>query len=315
MKFLSLFFVLGLALFGNSKLHVCYTKKSISESTGNVAYVGCKRYHDSCDSNGKLHFGKYPSSSKASSALTRCIDSSPKFVDSGHKNTSTDGQVYNLDPNGDGFLSLRTKPKGREIGKLYNGNKVKILSERGKWYKVRTSSGLVGWSHGGWIKLTNIIKKTQKRNNTYLESSYINSNISENDLMIKIGINTKPSKVGVQDNHLLGFNLALTNTKNSINLQYDIYPKYQKKFKLNEYIIKLEAKISYEEKTAMGWFPIFEKKTIYEYITIKLSKNNLYHAKGKKLLKRINTYIQGMGLTITKSDFKTKIKLISIKGK
>ena len=223
------------------------------------------------------------------------------------------GVVHSLDPNGDGFLSIRNKPKGNEIGKLYNGNTVKILAERDKWYKVQTSSGLVGWSHGNWLKLINA--KRQKKNNTYLESDYTNPNISENDLVIKIGFNAKPSKVGVQNNNLLGFNLALTNTKNSIYLQYDIYPKYPNKFKLNNYIIKLEAKISYEEKTAMGWFPIFEQKTIYEYVSIKLSKKNLYHAKGKKLLKKINTYIQGMGLTITRSDFKTEIKLVSIKGK
>ena len=62
------------------------------------------------------------------------------------------GIVYGLDPNADGFLSIRRKPNSREIGKLYNGNKVEILSKRGKWYKIRTlNSGLVGWSCNKWI--------------------------------------------------------------------------------------------------------------------------------------------------------------------
>ncbi len=61
--------------------------------------------------------------------------------------------VTGLDPNGDGFLSLRAKPKGKEIGKLYNGNKVKILKKKGKYYKVKVvKSGMVGYAHGNWIK-------------------------------------------------------------------------------------------------------------------------------------------------------------------
>ena len=61
--------------------------------------------------------------------------------------------VYSLDPNGDGFLSLRKSPKGKEIGRLYNGNKVKILSKSGKYYKVRVvSSGRVGYAHYKWIR-------------------------------------------------------------------------------------------------------------------------------------------------------------------
>ena len=63
--------------------------------------------------------------------------------------------VYSLDPNGDGFLSIRTKPKGREIGKLYNGDKVKILSKKGKYYKIeKVSSGMVGYAHSNWIRKT-----------------------------------------------------------------------------------------------------------------------------------------------------------------
>ena len=61
--------------------------------------------------------------------------------------------VTGLDPNGDGFLSLRKKPKAREIGKLYNGDRVQILSQKGKYYKIRkVNTGQVGWAHSNWIK-------------------------------------------------------------------------------------------------------------------------------------------------------------------
>ena len=63
------------------------------------------------------------------------------------------GLVYGLNPHGDGFLSIRKKPRSTEIGRLYNGDKVEILGKSGKWYKVKdVKSGIVGWSHSHWIK-------------------------------------------------------------------------------------------------------------------------------------------------------------------
>ena len=68
------------------------------------------------------------------------------------KDSGKIGIVHGLDPYGDGFLSLRSKPKGREIAHLYNGTKVKILDKRGPWYKViKISTGQRGWTHGKWI--------------------------------------------------------------------------------------------------------------------------------------------------------------------
>ena len=64
------------------------------------------------------------------------------------------GLVHGLDPHGDGFLSIRKKPRSTEIGRLYNGNKVEILGRSGKWYKIKDiKSGRVGWSHSHWISI------------------------------------------------------------------------------------------------------------------------------------------------------------------
>ncbi len=77
--------------------------------------------------------------------------------------TSKKGTVYGLDPNGDGFLAIRNKPKGRKIGNLYNGDNVTILEKRGKWYKVKTAtSGQVGWAHGNWVRVSNSIIHNDK---------------------------------------------------------------------------------------------------------------------------------------------------------
>jgi hypothetical protein len=63
------------------------------------------------------------------------------------------GIVYGLDPNNDGFLSIRQKPNSREIGRLYNEARVEILGKHGKWYKIKTfNSGLIGWAYSKWIR-------------------------------------------------------------------------------------------------------------------------------------------------------------------
>jgi hypothetical protein len=45
------------------------------------------------------------------------------------------GQVVGLDPNQDGFLSVRSGPgrSYREMDRLYNGRQVYICDERGRW--------------------------------------------------------------------------------------------------------------------------------------------------------------------------------------
>ncbi len=64
------------------------------------------------------------------------------------------GLVYGLDPQGDGFLAIRKKPNSTQIGNLYNGDRVEILTKSGKWYKIKDlKSGRVGWSHSHWISV------------------------------------------------------------------------------------------------------------------------------------------------------------------
>ena len=49
------------------------------------------------------------------------------------------GQIVGLDPNGDGFLSVRSGPGGkpyREIDRLYNGNKINVCGDRGPWLQI-----------------------------------------------------------------------------------------------------------------------------------------------------------------------------------
>lgn len=91
------------------------------------------------------------------------------------------GIVHGLDPNGDGFLSLRKKPRSTEIGRLYNGDKVEILGRRGEWYKVKDLRyNRIGWSHSNWIRIdyyasrdyTSKKKKSQKVVSYYAKLSH-----------------------------------------------------------------------------------------------------------------------------------------------
>ncbi|WP_201774365.1 SH3 domain-containing protein [Jannaschia aquimarina] len=62
------------------------------------------------------------------------------------------GTVMGLDPNGDGFLAVRTGP-GTDypmIDQLVNGDRVTIINGQDRWLGVEYR-GRQGWVHGNWV--------------------------------------------------------------------------------------------------------------------------------------------------------------------
>lgn len=62
--------------------------------------------------------------------------------------------VAGLDPNGDGFLAVRTGPGTgyRKIDQLYNGDMVRTCARSGAWIGVHYGKPRrVGWVHGRWL--------------------------------------------------------------------------------------------------------------------------------------------------------------------
>ncbi|SLN45863.1 SH3 domain-containing protein [Ruegeria meonggei] len=62
--------------------------------------------------------------------------------------------VSGLDPNGDGFLSVRTGPGSQfsKIDELHNGDLVRTCTRDGKWYGVYYGQPRrKGWVHGNWL--------------------------------------------------------------------------------------------------------------------------------------------------------------------
>lgn len=63
-------------------------------------------------------------------------------------------QVRGLDPNGDGFLAVRTGPGSnyQKIDELTNGDSVRPCVQKGKWFGVYYGSPRrKGWVHGNWL--------------------------------------------------------------------------------------------------------------------------------------------------------------------
>lgn len=116
---------------------------------------------------------KTRSSSSSSSSSPRSNHStSSNNTSLSSKNVNWRGVVKGLDPNGDGFLAIRKHPKGKQIGRLYNGDKVKIVKKKGSWYKVKDiRSGTVGWSHSKWIRVS---KKHSSSKNGIVKGLYSN---------------------------------------------------------------------------------------------------------------------------------------------
>ncbi len=103
------------------------------------------------------------------------------------------GIVQGLDPNGDGFLSLRKQPKSTEIGKLHNGDAVEILDRSGKYYKVKDiKSRKVGWAHSNWIKIkiTSSIKAMSKKGTVQGLDRNGNEELTVNNVLSQIASDT-----------------------------------------------------------------------------------------------------------------------------
>ncbi|MEA1954509.1 MAG: hypothetical protein U9O24_08980 [Campylobacterota bacterium] len=63
--------------------YVCYDRRVRTYVDGVVylRYEGCNRFNSSCESLGRVHFGKYPNDYSSHKAYRRCVEANPKFVD------------------------------------------------------------------------------------------------------------------------------------------------------------------------------------------------------------------------------------------
>lgn len=61
--------------------------------------------------------------------------------------------VHGLDPNGDGFLALRSGTSGnaQRLAKMPEGTRLEVLGTEGDWDHVRLTDGREGWAHSRWI--------------------------------------------------------------------------------------------------------------------------------------------------------------------
>lgn len=62
--------------------------------------------------------------------------------------------VAGLDPNGDNFLALRSRPgsEGERLATMGPDTLLKIRESRGDWRRVELLDGTTGWAHGNWVQ-------------------------------------------------------------------------------------------------------------------------------------------------------------------
>ncbi len=46
------------------------------------------------------------------------------------------GEIVGLDPGGDGFVAVRSRPDGKEIDRLFNGQFVHVCEDSGSWLGI-----------------------------------------------------------------------------------------------------------------------------------------------------------------------------------
>ena len=63
------------------------------------------------------------------------------------------GRVMGLDPDGDGFLAVRTGPGSDYpmIDRLRNGDRVGIVTSAGPWLGLEYGGVRQGWADGTWV--------------------------------------------------------------------------------------------------------------------------------------------------------------------
>lgn len=62
--------------------------------------------------------------------------------------------VMGLDPNGDGFLAVRSGPGSnyRMLAKVHNGDRLGVYGKQGRWYAIsHGADNRLGWVHGNWL--------------------------------------------------------------------------------------------------------------------------------------------------------------------
>lgn len=62
--------------------------------------------------------------------------------------------VMGLNPQGDGFLAVRSGPGTNysKIGEVYNGDRVGTYERRGEWIAIsHGDNNQLGWVHGNWL--------------------------------------------------------------------------------------------------------------------------------------------------------------------
>ncbi len=196
-------------------------------------------------------------------------------------------------------------------GKIYRESlptEGKLEMYYGKTYKTGSHNGdryATSKTYQDWIDGLRVISQKNEGR----------TNLDANDFIMKIGFNSKPTPVIVNNKNILGFSIDLTSTRNSIDLKYDIRPKNKSNLTQNKYIVELEVKITYKETQSMGFIGITDNKVIYDNITIELERSEGYQSSGKKTLYNIKTYLSGLGTKMVKSNFKLNVKVISIQGK
>lgn len=63
-------------------------------------------------------------------------------------------EVMGLDPNGEGFLAVRSGPGAqyRKIAEVYNGDRVGVYARQGDWQAISFgSNNRLGWVHRNWL--------------------------------------------------------------------------------------------------------------------------------------------------------------------
>ncbi len=171
------------------------------------------------------------------------------------------------------------------------------MGKEPEFYAILTTAIVRGWSDG-------IHLLRHKRKNE------VNPELFD----IRLGFDSDVAPIEIDNQKALGLNLSMTSTDNIVTLNYDVKAKNPSMLNKKRYIIDLQVEIKYHEKTIAWGMGSRKDKEYLKKVSIILEKENNYQTQNSLELKKFFTYINALGTTITLSDFKYDVKVLSIYG-
>lgn len=167
---------------------------------------------------------------------------------------------------------------------------------------------LYGIIHDGminkWVKNIDLVRAKTPSNNKNIEKEFD----------IRVSFSSNKAKPTEKTEKIIFFSPTLISTNNNIYFNYTITPSTNHKLTAEGYNISLKANIEVTTSKNTGRWggSSNETRNIFKIVDVTAKKNNNFTISGNELIDELQSYLNGLGVTIKVESVKTSVSIISI---